>query len=368
MTNTPLSPTREHTTELIDSLIGGLVDIKDADGRFLQRLSDGRIVDTKGWAGWEWTHGIGLFGLYRYYQVSGSERAKEIIDLWFSDRFAEGTPVKNVNTACPFLTLALCYEDQPNPQWLPYLETWGRWLQHQLPRTDEGCFQHVTYENDHHQQIWDDTLMMAVLPLARIGKLLNKPEWIEEAKYQFTQHIQYLAEPKTGLWYHGWNFDGRHHFAGALWARGNSWITLAIPEFLELLDLPPQDALYRQLCNVLRNQVAALAECQAENGLWPTLLNDPESYVEASASAGFAAGIFKAVRLGYLESHWLPVAQRATEGVINHITPQGELTQVSFGTAMGHDLDHYRNIPLTSMPYGQAMAILCLVESLRLHI
>jgi unsaturated rhamnogalacturonyl hydrolase len=35
---------------------------------------------------------------------------------------------------------------------------------------------------------------------------------------------------------------------------------------------------------------------------------------------------------------------------------------------MGEDLDYYRNIPLTSMPYGQAMAILCLSEYLRVYL
>jgi unsaturated rhamnogalacturonyl hydrolase len=29
--------------------------------------------------------------------------------------------------------------------------------------------------------MWDDTLMMTVLPLAKIGKLLNRPEYVEEA-------------------------------------------------------------------------------------------------------------------------------------------------------------------------------------------
>ena len=71
------------------------------------------------------------------------------------------------------------------------------------------------------------------------------------------------------------------------------------------------------------------------------------------------------MRLGYLDDAFLPVAGKACRGIIEHISPQGELTQVSFGTAMGNDLDHYRNIPLTAMPYGQAMAILCLVEALR---
>lgn len=358
-----------HDTQLvIEKLIDSLVSIQDEDGRYLQRLSDGRVVDTKGWKGWEWTHGIGLFGLFRYQQLTGSVRAQETIAAWFRDRFAEGTPVKNVNTACPFLTLALCYEETKTPEWKPYLDAWGDWLYRKMPRTDEGCFQHVTYENDHWQQIWDDTLMMAVLPLAKMGQLFNRPQWVEEAKFQFMQHIVYLTDRHTGLWYHGWNFDGRHHFAGALWARGNSWITIAIPEFLEMLDLSADDAFRRQLCHVLEAQVRALQRCQQDNGLWPTLLDDPDSYAEASASAGFAAGILKAIRLGYLADEYLLVAERALEGVVNHITPQGELTQVSFGTAMGNNLDHYRQIPLTSMPYGQAMAMLCLVESLRLHL
>ncbi len=54
-----------------------------------------------------------------------------------------------------------------------------------MPRTDEGCLQHVTYESAHQQQIWDDTLMMAVLPLAILGKMFDKPRWVEEAIYQF---------------------------------------------------------------------------------------------------------------------------------------------------------------------------------------
>ena len=47
----------------IDKLIDNLVNIKDETGEFLLRLDDGRVIDTKGWNDWEWTHGIGLFGM-----------------------------------------------------------------------------------------------------------------------------------------------------------------------------------------------------------------------------------------------------------------------------------------------------------------
>ncbi len=88
--------------------------------------------------------------------------------------------------------------------------------------------------------------MMTVIPLTKIGLLLNRPHYVEEgplslgansrgiadiepnlAKSQFLIHAQYLMDTPTGLWYHGWEFDGRgggHNYAKALWGRGNCWV------------------------------------------------------------------------------------------------------------------------------------------------
>ncbi|WP_313360978.1 beta-galactosidase BglB [Mixta calida] len=359
---------RPQLVQLIEKLTDNLVAITDESGEFLLRLDDGRVIDTKGWAGWEWTHGIGLYGMYHYYQQTGDEKTLAIIDDWFRQRLAEGTPTKNVNTVCPLLTLAYRYEETRNPALLPVLERWAEWVMYEMPRTEQGGLQHIVYNNENHQQLWDDTLMMSVLPLAKIGKLLNRPEYVEEASYQFLLHVQYLMDRETGLWFHGWNFDGRHNFARARWARGNSWLTIVIPEFIELMGWPEQHATRRFLQQVLESQVAALRQWQHESGLWHTLLDDRDSYLEASATAGFAYGILKAVRKRYLSRDYLPMAELAVKGVVNHINEDGELTQVSFGTAMGSALDYYRQIPLTSMPYGQAMALLCLTEYLRVYL
>ena len=102
--------------------------------------------------------------------------------------------------------------------------------------------------------------MMSVLPLAKIGKLLGRPHYVEEARRQFMLHIKYLVDRKTGLWFHGWTFDGRHHFANALWARGNCWVTIAIPEFIELLDLPPGDGLREFLLETHLQQIRTLVK------------------------------------------------------------------------------------------------------------
>jgi hypothetical protein len=39
--------------EKIDLLIDNLVNIKDTSGKFLLKLDDGRVIDTKGWNDWE---------------------------------------------------------------------------------------------------------------------------------------------------------------------------------------------------------------------------------------------------------------------------------------------------------------------------
>lgn len=359
---------RDQVVEAIDLLTQNLINIEDTTGDFLLRLEDGRVIDTKGWAGWEWTHGIGLYGLFKYWQITNNPDTLKIIQDWFEQRLNEGTPTKNINTVAPFLTLACLHERTPKESWLPYLEEWAEWVMYEMPRVQEGGLQHIVYNSVNHNQMWDDTLMMSVLPLAKIGKLLNKPDYVEEAKYQFLTHIQYLMDSKSGLWFHGWTFEGNHNFADALWARGNSWVTIVIPEFIELLDLAENDPIRRFLLSTLERQVKALSELQHSDGLWHTLLDDSSTYLEASASAGFAYGILKAVRKRYLSSDYLPIAEKAIKAVYSNIDAQGELQNTSFGTAMGDDLEYYKNIKITSMPYGQAMAILCLSESLRRYI
>ncbi|KAA8650293.1 hypothetical protein EYZ11_001348 [Aspergillus tanneri] len=275
MTTKPSSP---QVREAIDLLIINMVNIKDPTGQFLLHLQDGRVIDTKSWHGWEWTHGIGLYGIWKYYEMTGNPDLLRIIEEWFAARFAEGGTTKNINTMAVFLTLAYVYEKTGNVAYLPWLDTWAEWAMYDLPRTRYGGMQHATYLTENHQQLWDDTLMMTVLPLAKIGKLLTA--YIEEAKRQFLVHIKYLFDTRTGLFYHGWTFEGcGHNFAQVHWAH-----------------LQPNDPIRMHLIDTLEAQCEGLKSLQNSSGSWHTLLDHPDSYTEASATAGFAYGILKRVR------------------------------------------------------------------------
>lgn len=359
---------RKEIETKIELLIDNLVNLSDPEGKYAVTLSDGRKIDNKSFNYWEWTSGIGLYGMMKYYKLTGNKRVLKIIIDWFDIQFKNPPVEKNVNTMVQMLTLAYLYEETRNPIYLPYLETWGDWLFHDMPRTEDGGIQHVVFGSENDQQLWDDTLMMSIIPLTKLGLLLNKPEYVEEAKKQFLIHIKYLCDKKTGLWYHGWTFEGMHNFAEVHWGRGNSWVTIAIPEFLDLVALPENDAVRQILVDTLNRQLETLQTCQDKSGLWHTILLDPTSYLEASCTAGFAFGTLRGIRKRYVDKKFIDMGLKAVQAVLDNIDETGELQQVSAGTAMGEHADFYKNIPITAMPYGQSMAILALVEYLYFNI
>ena len=221
----------------------------------------------------------------------------------------------------------------------------------------------MTSDSLNDQELWDDTLFMTVLFLANMGRIEGKPEYIQEAQYQFLLHAKYLADEQTGLWYHGWTFNGRHNFAGAFWGRGNCWVTIAIPEFLSMVQCDPEVA--SKLTRVLVSQVNSLKKYQNQNGMWHTLIDDPTSYVESSATCGFGYGILKAVHTSLIDKAYEATAFKALEPILGYIADTGVVNQVSYGTPMGRESkDFYKNIELRQMPYGQALAMLFLAECL----
>ena len=148
-------------------------------------------------------------------------------------------------------------------------------------------------------------------------------------------------------------------------------MTVAIPDFIEMLNLPETDGVRKFLVTSLVQQIDALVKYQdAQTGMWHTLIVDPSSYLEASATAGFAYGIAKALRMRLIpkEERYVKAAKRAMEGVLANISESGELLNTSFGTPVFNDPEEYKKIPLTSMPYGQSLALLALTEHLRTFI
>ncbi len=311
---------------------------------------------------WDWFQGVALFGLYLYQRKTKDAAVRKYLIDWFDGWFAKGLPGKNVNSACPMLTLSFLYEETGNAKYKPYLDEWLDYAMNGLPRTVEGGMQHKTIDSENEMQLWDDTLYMTVLFIAKQGVMRAEDAPIQESIRQYLIHLKYLTDPVTGLFFHGWTFLGRHHFAEALWGRGNAWYIAGLVDYLDITPLP--EGVRMVLLSALERQVEALLKYQDDDGMWHTLLNHPESsYAEASATAGIAYGMLKSVRLGYLKGENIrSAALKAANAIMGLIDEDGILQQTSAGTCVGDTLDYYRNIRVGVQPYGQSMALLMLVE------
>jgi unsaturated rhamnogalacturonyl hydrolase len=339
--------------ELGEKVIRRLITARKDDG-----ANDHLAIDE-----WEWPQGVAMYSLFQYYRGTEKQAYLDLISQWYDGWLVRGLPPRNVNTVAPLLTLAYLYDLTGKKEQLDLCREWAEWVYHDMPRTEEGGLQHITAQLRNEQQIWTDTLFMTVLFLAKIGRLTHNEAYIQEAIRQFLLHIKYLHDPQTGLWYHGWSFIGRHAFGKNLWARGNCWFTAGVVELIEILDL--QGAVKQHLRDTLEAQVKKLAELQPETGMWHTLLDEPASYPETSATAGFAYGILKAVRLGLLDAQYGPVGEKAAMAVLNQIDSDGTVKGVSYGTAIGMNKEHYRQIPQCPTAYGQGLTFLLFTELVR---
>jgi len=165
--------------------------------------------------------------------------------------------------------------------------------------------------------------------------------------------------------FHDWSFPENGNFGGVFWCRGNSWYVSSVIDFIEIMDQDLDAGVRDFLLDTCRAQVTALSALQDASGLWRTVLDDPGSYTETSGSAGIAYGILKGIRLGLLDPRHQAIAESAVQAILSNIAEDGTVKQVSAGTGMGMDRDHYRNIIIAPMAYGQSLTIMALAEYLR---
>lgn len=323
---------------------------------------------------WDWPQGVGLYGLLKIMKTEKNEKYQKFLYDWFEENLAQGLPSKNINTTTPLLTLVELNEQYHHPEFEDLCLKWADWLMNCLPRTKEGGFQHVTSANGdrlgvrlNENEMWIDTIFMTVLFLNKMGQKYKKQEWIDESIHQVLMHIKYLCDKDTGLFYHGWTFNEQNNFGGIFWCRGNSWFTLGILDYIVMFKGTMNAGLKQFVIDAYKAQVHKLKELQSKSGLWHTVLLDPSSYEEVSGSAAIAAGILKGIRYGILDDSYLECAQRAVKGILKNIDQDGTVLNVSGGTGMGYDADHYKNILIAPMAYGQSLTILALAEAL-LHL
>lgn len=361
----------------INSLIDNLMNMGGANYDDDKLLSVEEIIKTGncsrdfGIEEWDWPQGVGLYGIYKLQEYYGDDRYMDFFIHWYERNLKIGLPSRNINTTAPYLTLIAILDKMPEKEKYELLcIEHAKWLVESLPRTKENGFQHVTTGIGdrnaiilNESQLWLDTLFMTLLFLNKMAIRYDNDLWRETAEYQVMLHIKYLFDKQTGLFYHGWSFDRNDNFGGIFWCRGNSWYTIAIIEFIQMN--PKLSKSLKQFClTTFTAQLDALKLLQNKDGLWHTVIDDSSSYVEASGSAGIIAGIINAINHDMIDPSYMSIAKKGLTALLDSIDENGTMDNVSAGTAMGMNAQHYKDIQIKPMAYGQALALIALIESL----
>jgi len=303
---------------------------------------------------WNWPCGVAYYGVASAYETTGKQEYLDLLKARVDELIALGLPAWTVNTCAMGHCLLSLHKATGEENYLQIAASKIEYLRNHALRFGDHVLQHtVSVNNDFPEQAWADTLFMAAYFMLRFGVLTKDKPLIDDALYQYYWHIRYLQDKATGLWYHGYNNLNKDHMSGFFWARANAWAAFTMAQVRHTL---PEAYLYPPFMDIecsVRDQLTGLKKLQTEAGLWHTVLDDPESYEELSASCGIAAAMVQngnPLHTAYV--------QKAYNAILENISPDGRVLNVSGGTAVMNDLAGYRQISRTwTQGWGQGLAL-----------
>jgi unsaturated rhamnogalacturonyl hydrolase len=313
-----------------------------------------------------WGDAILCDGLLYAAQVLKSDAPVEAAQRWFEPKLAAGPRTNGwfwfwAAEALPALDLYLRTND---PRYLEYARAIVGFMENSAARTPDGAF----VPHPPALEVWIDVCYFTAPALALLGRISSDAAMLERAVDQMNLHRDHLIDPDSGLFWHVAYVDRKSH-SPCLWARGNSWFSIAAPQVLAEIEAADaaqalgakaekfRAALARQL-----NQVAAL---QDESGLWHTVIDRDDSYLESSSAAGFALAFGRALRTrlpGLDETRAREAYSRALGAICSKIDAHGAFTGVSQQTPPG-DFAFYNSIEIGTAPFATGVCMMALSEA-----
>ena len=309
---------------------------------------------------WCWPCGVAFYGVSQAYEVTKEQEYIDFLVKWVDEYLEIGLPPMMVNAVAMGHAMITLHDATGDQKYLDIALMKAEYLRKDATRFGQNVFQHtVSAGNDFPAQAWADTLFMAAYFLLRMGTKLKNKEYVDDALNQYYWHETFLQDEKTNLYYHAWDDIQKSHLSGMFWARANAWSALTMAEALKHINY--MYPMFMQIDCALRDQLSALVRLQSENGMWHTLLQDPTSYEETSASAGIGCAL---VTYGHpLHKKYI---NKTIKGVLSNIAADGTVKNVSAGTAVMACAEDYRKVPYKRIQgWGQGLTAAFLASILK---
>ena len=280
---------------------------------------------------WNYIDGCMITGILERYEITGEARFLDFADRFLSGFVEEDGRIRtydpaeysldNVNPAKNLFTL---YDLTGKEKYRKALELVRSQLS-TMPRTPEGNFWHkLIYPN----QVWLDGIYMALPFYMEYEKRFDAQKDCEDICRQIANVEIRMRDPKTGLYYHGYDASRKMYWADPdtgcspnFWLRAEGWFILGLVDVLEIMKDLPMGAESVHLQHMLLDLAKALSKYQDPSGLWYQLIALPElagNYLETSGTALISAALLKAVRLGFLPESFRAIGEKACYGIVDH--------------------------------------------------
>ncbi|MCC5932090.1 MAG: glycoside hydrolase family 88 protein [Cyclobacteriaceae bacterium] len=173
-------------------------------------------------------------------------------------------------------------------------------------------------------------------PMAAWAGLYQDEALAQQAVDQLLHRMRYLTD--EGAIYQRSSLDGHKTYRN--WGRGVVWYLLGIVKTLRLLENESRFNVQNadQLQESFRFFASKMRDFQDNNGCWASYVDQPELGVDTSTTAGIAAAMAWGVERKWLDVSYLTYCEKAYQGLIPYLSPDGFLRNVSQINRGGEDL------------------------------
>ena len=278
-----------------------------------------------------WGQGVLMVGMMRAYELTQDKRYLKFVRNFGNHSYRQGIgQILRKRGYCghwgPGFAMLMLYEATRDKRYLSLSEEINQFILSEAERTRDGGLSHFNGK----PQLWVDTLAMCCPVFSYLAGITNRPILQQETVSQLEIFAKHLQDPETGLFYHMWDETSGER-TPSFWGRGNGWVVMSYAEVLK--HEKPDSASRARIVKAFKKQLTSIVHLQdAKSGLWHTVLDAPDSYLETSASAMFLYGMAQCRNLNLMEVSCTDTIRKAWAGLAGQVDAEGRIIGVSAGT------------------------------------
>ena len=332
----------------------------------------GGMIDPLPWGtnySWNYHNGGVAWAMQELAELSGDQRYNDYASR-FCDFHLDGIPfveyqVKTLNAvdsanhfiidtplldftlapSLPFINRLRMQGDFPGREryfhWVERMIRYARYEQVRLP--GHGIFTRTTPVR---YTTWVDDMFMGIPFLVQASLQASGSEegaaFMDDAVHQVLEFNTQVWDGEAGLYMHARYFGNDAKLPH--WSRCNGWASWAMSEVL--MHLSPAHPDHPVILAHFQRHCASLLRFQHASGLWPNVLDHPESALEVSGSAIFVMAMARGVMRGWLDDAvFRPAVIKGWKGLEAQIDPDGTVHGICMGTMCTEDVNYYINRP-----------------------